>query len=299
MPNNSNRYIKKTTLFSNFETKRKTTWLKILGTVEDSDWSALFVRRIRRKWLILSNSPTQRMKDKKKEGRPDGYLKNNYLSIESWTKNLKVRSVFTDLFLSLCVLDSSEDKRWEVTNWFICICIWNKENILRKKRKTASRRMSTRDHQMLGRRIDWNIKAWRWRKSYRNILRLQNRQYWIDQRRATGWGWESQGLVNTFTECRAHWGCNKKNFRRDSESFENDHQAKIPLKKREMKLSEDFDTSSMVVRNAPVAPVKESQICFDDSRWMMKRSRPCPSPYNIWKWNTKRVRGFSKRKHRR
>ncbi len=58
----------------------------------------------------------------------------------------------------------------------------------------------------------------------------------------------------------------RKTLEETQRALKNDHQAKIPLKKREMKLSEDFDTSSMVVRNAPVAPVKESQICFDDSR---------------------------------
>uniref|UniRef100_A0A673K6S4 Remodeling and spacing factor 1-like n=1 Tax=Sinocyclocheilus rhinocerous TaxID=307959 RepID=A0A673K6S4_9TELE len=49
-------------------------------------------------------------------------------------------------------------------------------------------------------------------------------------------------------------------------ALKNDHQAKIPLKKREMNLSEDFDSNSTGVRNAPVAPVKESRTCFDDSR---------------------------------
>nr|XP_046162299.1 remodeling and spacing factor 1 isoform X2 [Oncorhynchus gorbuscha] len=45
--------------------------------------------------------------------------------------------------------------------------------------------------------------------------------------------------------------------------MKNDQQAKIPLKKREMKLSEDFDNSSgggsrIIVRNPSVAPVKEA-----------------------------------------
>ncbi|KAI7793692.1 remodeling and spacing factor 1 [Triplophysa rosa] len=47
-------------------------------------------------------------------------------------------------------------------------------------------------------------------------------------------------------------------------ALKNDHQAKIPLKKREMKLSEDFDC--ITVRNTPVAPVKESQTRNDESR---------------------------------
>ncbi|XP_026075674.1 remodeling and spacing factor 1-like isoform X2 [Carassius auratus] len=55
----------------------------------------------------------------------------------------------------------------------------------------------------------------------------------------------------------------RKTLEETQRALKNDHQAKIPLKKREMKLSEDFDSNSMVVRNAPV---KESQTCFDDSR---------------------------------
>ncbi|XP_026129700.1 remodeling and spacing factor 1 [Carassius auratus] len=55
----------------------------------------------------------------------------------------------------------------------------------------------------------------------------------------------------------------RKSLEETQRALKNDHQAKIPLKKREMKLREDFDTSSMGVRNAPV---KESLTCFDDSR---------------------------------
>ncbi|XP_059401248.1 remodeling and spacing factor 1-like isoform X2 [Carassius carassius] len=55
----------------------------------------------------------------------------------------------------------------------------------------------------------------------------------------------------------------RKTLEETQRALKNDHQAKIPLKKREMKLSEDLDSNSMVVRNAPV---KESQTCFDDSR---------------------------------
>uniref|UniRef100_A0A8C2FPX4 Remodeling and spacing factor 1-like n=1 Tax=Cyprinus carpio TaxID=7962 RepID=A0A8C2FPX4_CYPCA len=58
----------------------------------------------------------------------------------------------------------------------------------------------------------------------------------------------------------------KKTLEETQRALKNDHQAKIPLKKRDMKLSEDFDSNSMGVRNAPVAPVKESRTCFDDSR---------------------------------
>uniref|UniRef100_A0A671LGL6 Remodeling and spacing factor 1-like n=1 Tax=Sinocyclocheilus anshuiensis TaxID=1608454 RepID=A0A671LGL6_9TELE len=58
----------------------------------------------------------------------------------------------------------------------------------------------------------------------------------------------------------------RKSLEETQRALKNDHQAKIPLKKREMKLREDFDTSSMGVRNAPLAPVKESLTCFDDSR---------------------------------
>uniref|UniRef100_A0A8C1JHH2 Remodeling and spacing factor 1-like n=1 Tax=Cyprinus carpio TaxID=7962 RepID=A0A8C1JHH2_CYPCA len=55
----------------------------------------------------------------------------------------------------------------------------------------------------------------------------------------------------------------RKSLEETQRALKNDHQAKIPLKKREMKLREDFDTSSMGVRNVPV---KESLTCFDDSR---------------------------------
>ncbi|KTF93093.1 hypothetical protein cypCar_00028444 [Cyprinus carpio] len=58
----------------------------------------------------------------------------------------------------------------------------------------------------------------------------------------------------------------KKTLEETQRALKNDHQAKIPLKKRDMKLSEDFDSNSMGVRNTPVAPVKESRTCFDDSR---------------------------------
>ncbi len=65
----------------------------------------------------------------------------------------------------------------------------------------------------------------------------------------------------------------RKTLEETQRALKNDHQAKIPLKKREMKLSEDFDTSSMGVRNAPV---KESQTCFDDSRLNAERSMAMP-----------------------
>uniref|UniRef100_A0A9J8A0F3 Remodeling and spacing factor 1 n=1 Tax=Cyprinus carpio carpio TaxID=630221 RepID=A0A9J8A0F3_CYPCA len=55
----------------------------------------------------------------------------------------------------------------------------------------------------------------------------------------------------------------RKSLEETQRALKNDHQAKIPLKKREMKLREDFDTNSMGVRNVPV---KESLTCFDDSR---------------------------------
>ncbi|XP_016353715.1 remodeling and spacing factor 1-like isoform X2 [Sinocyclocheilus anshuiensis] len=58
----------------------------------------------------------------------------------------------------------------------------------------------------------------------------------------------------------------RKTLEETQRALKNDHQAKIPLKKREMNLSEDFDSNSTGVRNAPVAPVKESRTCFDDSR---------------------------------
>ncbi|XP_051541884.1 remodeling and spacing factor 1-like isoform X2 [Myxocyprinus asiaticus] len=62
----------------------------------------------------------------------------------------------------------------------------------------------------------------------------------------------------------------RKTAEETQRALKNDHQAKIPLKKREMKLDEDFDSSivsgTVTVRNAPVAPVKESQTCYDDSR---------------------------------
>ncbi|XP_051540212.1 remodeling and spacing factor 1-like isoform X4 [Myxocyprinus asiaticus] len=61
----------------------------------------------------------------------------------------------------------------------------------------------------------------------------------------------------------------RKTAEETQRSLKNDHQAKIPLKKREMKLSENFDSSSVsgtvLVRNKPVAPVKELQTCYDDS----------------------------------
>ncbi|XP_039600165.1 remodeling and spacing factor 1 isoform X1 [Polypterus senegalus] len=40
-------------------------------------------------------------------------------------------------------------------------------------------------------------------------------------------------------------------------ALKNDQQAKIPLKKRELKLTEDFDNGGKVVRNVPVTPTKE------------------------------------------
>ncbi|XP_065116640.1 remodeling and spacing factor 1 isoform X1 [Paramisgurnus dabryanus] len=52
-------------------------------------------------------------------------------------------------------------------------------------------------------------------------------------------------------------------------ALKNDHQAKIPLKKREMKLSENFDYSSVggatTLKKAPVAPAKESQKSYDEN----------------------------------
>uniref|UniRef100_A0AAZ3P5M8 Remodeling and spacing factor 1-like n=1 Tax=Oncorhynchus tshawytscha TaxID=74940 RepID=A0AAZ3P5M8_ONCTS len=55
----------------------------------------------------------------------------------------------------------------------------------------------------------------------------------------------------------------RKNAEELQRVMKNDQQAKIPLKKREMKLSEDFDNSSgggsrIIVRNPSVAPVKEA-----------------------------------------
>ncbi|XP_077098287.1 remodeling and spacing factor 1 [Siphateles boraxobius] len=58
----------------------------------------------------------------------------------------------------------------------------------------------------------------------------------------------------------------RKTLEETQRTLKNDHQAKIPLKKREMKLTEDFDSNSAGVRNAPVASVKESRTCFDDNR---------------------------------
>lgn len=58
----------------------------------------------------------------------------------------------------------------------------------------------------------------------------------------------------------------RKTLEETQRTLKNDHQAKIPLKKREMKLTEDFDGNSAGVRNASVAPVKESRTCFDDNR---------------------------------
>ncbi|KAK7120754.1 hypothetical protein R3I94_020669 [Phoxinus phoxinus] len=58
----------------------------------------------------------------------------------------------------------------------------------------------------------------------------------------------------------------RKTLEETQRTLKNDHQAKIPLKKREMKLTEDFDSNSAGVRNAPVALVKESRTCFDDNR---------------------------------
>ncbi|XP_067289230.1 remodeling and spacing factor 1 isoform X1 [Pseudorasbora parva] len=58
----------------------------------------------------------------------------------------------------------------------------------------------------------------------------------------------------------------RKTLEETQRTLKNDHQAKIPLKKREMKLTEDFDSNSAGIRNTPVTLVKESRTCFDDNR---------------------------------
>ncbi|XP_048836156.1 remodeling and spacing factor 1 isoform X2 [Brienomyrus brachyistius] len=59
-------------------------------------------------------------------------------------------------------------------------------------------------------------------------------------------------------------------------AIKNDQQAKIPLKKRELKLREDFDNgSSIIVRNPSVAPAKE--LLRDEAEKAGEKSRAQPS----------------------
>ncbi|XP_051972617.1 remodeling and spacing factor 1-like isoform X2 [Xyrauchen texanus] len=77
----------------------------------------------------------------------------------------------------------------------------------------------------------------------------------------------------------------RKTAEETQRSLKNDHQAKIPLKKREMKLSEDFDSSSVsgtvLVQNKPVAPVKDLQTCYDDTLSGDKINGHVPHPKQI------------------
>ncbi|XP_041088739.1 remodeling and spacing factor 1 isoform X2 [Polyodon spathula] len=58
-------------------------------------------------------------------------------------------------------------------------------------------------------------------------------------------------------------------------TLKNDQQAKIPLKKREIKLTEDFDNGGKIARNPPVTPTKD--LLREEGKTEVEVQRPTPA----------------------